>query len=439
MPDPTKTWCVERLLLANFRGFEKLELHLDPETTVLIGINGAGKTAVLDGIAVMLSTVVRELRAGEGRGFALGDVRQQPHRLDSREAVAHMEPSYPVWGGMTAVLDGERYEWSRVRKNKMGKTSWAQNAASAGVADLAVRAGKAQGPLPVLPVIAAYSVERLVGQRRGSGEIGSSRFGAYAAALESKSDMRRLTVFLRDLTVAVGAAKAFDDEPPHAAAMQLQAIDRACTSALRSTGWAAPRWTTAGVTLTHERHGTLLLEQLSAGIGITAGLVIDLASRAARANPWLGSDQLLERVPGIVLIDEVDLHLHPSWQQRILGELRRVFPQVQFIVTTHSPQVLSAVPAEQIRIIDGDAVRRVDHARGLRSDIVLETVMGTEAEAPTEERERLDSYMAKVYAGQGRSDAAVAERRTVEREMGGIGTVPELADADAYMALDDEA
>lgn len=69
-------------------------------------------------------------------------------------------------------------------------------------------------------------------------------------------------------------------------------------------------------------------------------LLGDLARRIAIANPYRENPMEGE---GIVLIDEIELHMHPSWQRRILGVLKQLFPNVQFIITTHSPQVLGSV------------------------------------------------------------------------------------------------
>jgi predicted ATP-binding protein involved in virulence len=84
-------------------------------------------------------------------------------------------------------------------------------------------------------------------------------------------------------------------------------------------------------------------------------MVADLAHRCVRLNPHFGAEAAV-RSPGLVLIDEVDMHLHPAWQQSVLAALRRAFKNMQFIVTTHSPQVISTVPARCIRILDGAAV-----------------------------------------------------------------------------------
>lgn len=66
----------------------------------------------------------------------------------------------------------------------------------------------------------------------------------------------------------------------------------------------------------------------------------------------VGYVTVLENTPGIVLIDEVDLHLHPQWQQTILEDLKKIFPKVQFIVTSHAPAVINSVKRENVRMLD---------------------------------------------------------------------------------------
>lgn len=429
-------WAVLELGLQNFRGFERLDLGFETDLTVVVGRNGAGKTAVLDGIGVMLSTLVRELE-GDTLGFAEADARKTPKNLDSRAAVAEMATAYPVVGSISAVVSGEHHSWTRTRRSARGRTSWAASGARDAVRTLAADARNATGPEPVLPVIAAYGVERLLGVRRASGEIASSRFGAFASALDRQSDLSRLSGFLEGLAMSIGNARAFGDEPPEAAMAQFAAIERACEVVLEQTGWHSPRWNplVRAITLSHRDHGTLPLSHLSTGIRITAGLVIDLASRMARGNPGLGFGELLSEVPGVVLIDEIDLHLHPQWQQEIVGLLRRAFPLVQFIVSTHSPQVLSTVEARQIRVIDGDSVHSVDYANGLRSDIVLRSVLGTDPEPDVEPRRLLAKYLEHIGRGEGLSKETQALRAELDLKLGGVANVPELARADAVMAF----
>lgn len=101
----------------------------------------------------------------------------------------------------------------------------------------------------------------------------------------------------------------------------------------------------------HQDAGTMPVAQLSDGVRNMMGLVADIAFRATKLNPHLGLEAA-RQTAGIVLIDEVDMHLHPSWQQTVLASLQEAFPNIQFIVTTHSPQVLSTVSREHIRVLE---------------------------------------------------------------------------------------
>jgi predicted ATP-binding protein involved in virulence len=95
------------------------------------------------------------------------------------------------------------------------------------------------------------------------------------------------------------------------------------------------------------------MKNLSDGYKNTIGMIADIAYRMAILNPQL-LENVLTETPGIVLIDEVDLHLHPVWQQRIIRDLQTLFPKVQFIVSTHAPSVISSVKRENMLVLDAD-------------------------------------------------------------------------------------
>lgn len=92
------------------------------------------------------------------------------------------------------------------------------------------------------------------------------------------------------------------------------------------------------------------LSQLSDGYKCTISLIADIAYRMAILNPQL-LDRVLVETEGIVLIDEVDLRLHPKWQKRILKDLMNLFPKIQFIVSTHAPEVINSVKSESIVVL----------------------------------------------------------------------------------------
>ena len=117
------------------------------------------------------------------------------------------------------------------------------------------------------------------------------------------------------------------------------------------------------------------LHSMSDGYRGTISLIADIAYRMATLNPAL-REHVLE-TPGAVLIDEIDLHLHPRWQARILDDLVRIFPNVQFITTTHSPVVVASVPRNNIRILEecSTAIPATE-TRGRDASDILNTVLG---------------------------------------------------------------
>ncbi len=105
-------------------------------------------------------------------------------------------------------------------------------------------------------------------------------------------------------------------------------------------------------------------------------LVADIAVRAATLNPFF-EDNVLTETPGIVLVDELDLHLHPKWQRKIVNDLRSIFPKIQFITTTHAPQILVRAGPGEVSLLRRDEetqrihVCRQDIPPGLCADQVL--------------------------------------------------------------------
>ena len=174
----------------------------------------------------------------------------------------------------------------------------------------------------------------------------------------------------------------------------------------------------------------LALDQLSGGVRIMLALAADLARRMAQGNPHFASPLESE---AIVLIDEVELHLHPAWQQRVLADLTRTFPNAQFIVSTHSPQVLTTVKPEQVvelRLESSGIVaeQALAPTYGAESGDVLAAVMGVDGRPDGNPFvELLKQYMALVSVGEGESDTA----RTLRRELESISPQdPDLNRAD---------
>jgi predicted ATP-binding protein involved in virulence len=217
-----------------------------------------------------------------------------------------------------------------------------------------------------LPVIAYYGTNRAIReevQRRRGFKKQFSRFEALTGALEPDSRFRAAFEWFNAMEDQERREKEsrrdFDFRLP-----ELQLVRNAIVRML-PVGFSNPRTETRPLRFVIDRKmpdgetRTLRISQLSDGYRVVLGLAMDLARRMAQANSRMaqGGNPVMNPLdlPAIALIDEVDLHLHPVWQQRVLADLTRTFPGTQFIVTTHSPQVLSTVKRENIRVIGPDA------------------------------------------------------------------------------------
>ena len=170
-----------------------------------------------------------------------------------------------------------------------------------------------------------------------------------------------------------------------------------------------------GVIFTDGNGKRVPIEELSDGYRSVLSMTFELIRQLSRAfGPELifsPGDSSKINAPGVVLIDEVDAHLHPTWQQRVLGDLLRAFPGTQFIVTTHSPQVLSTVPRQNIRVLefeDGQGVARIPDFSPLAHEAgdALAKVMGTLKEPPLPLQGTIRAFEQLVRIGQEDSQEA---------------------------------
>ena len=409
-----------RLVLENFRCFERLELDLHPECTVLVGANGAGKTAVVEALALC---IFRWLGLGLGKGWT-PDIEDRDRRRvgGAVSGVPSWELAGPTslqlwsgpWPGSTVVTaphirvpsgffppnEGlESIGWHRLQSALSGREA------------------------TTLPVFAYYGANRAVPAQpfdvlRDRSPI-ESVLHAYDGAKEADTDVDGLTQWLtwreHVRLQAVERRIRVGEAPQVVVDIPLQAVSSAVCSCLDGAvgfGWSA----SDNDVRVQFRNGTSVpVSALSAGQRSIAMLVADVARRAARLNPHLGAG-VCDTVDGIVLIDEVDLHLHPAWQRRVLADLRRVFPKVQFVATTHSPQVLSSCDPAWVRILKDDgSVTGIDHTRGRDSNALLEDVFGV-SERPEAAREKIHEIALDIHAE--RYAEALAKLDALEADLG---------------------
>lgn len=437
----SNTTYIDRIRLMNFRGFNDLTIDFDPHLTVLVARNGMGKTAVIDGCVVALRYFVDVMVGRTGSaGFSPTDMRVE------FGATGRMIRRVPTTLTAKGRIDGIPTAWKRERARLRGRTTYADAKA------LGDRAGALKKQLirftegsesepPVLPVIAAYGTGRLWSEPRTSkarnrkATTFANPLDAYTDCLDPRSSFKGFALWFeaasREAQRLSGAGPS--NGAPHPQSF-LQAIQRATDEVLRFVGWHSLQWSfyTSSIVATHDSFGELPVTQLSDGVRNALALVADVAHRAVRLNPQFG-EEAPKRTPGIVLIDEVDMHLHPGWQQAIIGSLRRAFPQMQFIVTTHSPQVLSTVPSECIRVLeDSESGVRASvpslQTEGVASADVMASVMKVASTPDVPIRGQLERYRALIQDGAHETPEAQALRHLLNEHFG--EKHPEVVDLD---------
>ena len=410
---------LQQATIENYRAIERLEMRLHPQLTVLHGDNGHGKTSVLSAIAVGLAvipTMTMNMALGTATRRSYPDFLGSDFRKVGQPKV-HLETTTGV-------------QWHRRRRRRSGlSTGDTRHNLEPTIREIVKQDIAEIWPVLDLPIVAFYDTDRAVGTIRRPARPGRNdnrggryiRYPALDGAL-TPTDFQALFDWFYDRENEEirqqRELRSFDYKDPSLDAVR-QAIEAMLPGISRPRMAANPFRFVVSTTSESGEAETLELEQLSGGYRIVLVLAADLARRMAQGNPHLDDPLQSE---AIVLIDEVDLHLHPSWQQRVLPDLMRTFPNAQFIVSTHSPQVLTTVMPEHIARLrrhgDGTvAAATPGPTYGAEAGYALAVEMGTKERPPAEHNEfvaLLEQYNHLVNYGQGKSDEALRLRRKLE-------------------------
>ncbi|MBM3457602.1 MAG: response regulator [Armatimonadetes bacterium] len=340
------TMRIHSLSLCNFRGFEQLELNFAPQFNVLIGDNATGKTAVLEALAIGAGSWFLGIRGAPARQIREADPRVAGRLVGDQFTY---EKQWPVEITCTGEVGGEFVAWTRSLSDKKGRPPLG---GAARVRELAARAeaavlqGDAAEPLPVL---AYYGAGRLwVPPAEGDlrpdlTQEELSRLYVYREGLESRVSPAKLTRWLAHQDYV-----AYQQRSESRLYRVVKEAMRRMLEGAEELRFDAGR---AEVAVRLHDGRVLPFSHLSHGQRNMAALAGDLAMRMARLNPQLG-EAVLGETAGLVLIDELDLHLHPGWQRRVVEDLRSLFPQVQFIATTHSPFIVQSLRDGELISLD---------------------------------------------------------------------------------------
>lgn len=411
---------LRHLDLQDFRGFHKARIKFDERLTVIIGANGAGKSSVLDALWILLDQYSARLL----------DLRASAKRLSDNDARLG---SADTLIGLTIEDDDKEVGWALRKQGAQQRILSRKGSDLDGLKGL-VRAiaGRAsdEGDYLSMAVLPIYYDQRRaladVPQRKRA----KAKHAARDAFAESRGDrgldFRGFVYWFEEReTEELRRQRGHPDyEDPQLASVR-QAISDGTGLASMSYRPIPPRG------LMVSKDGVeLKVDQLSTGERVFLAMAGDLARRLA----MLASDSHDDQPPrAVVLIDEIELHLHPRWQRKILPWMLEAFPHCQFIVTTHSPQVIGDVAARHLRILEfkprGNKVQLATASKGRDSNYLLLSVFGTE-ERSQAVKKRLYAFEKALRHDDLPRATAELEKLTAQME----GSAPEVAIAQSRLA-----
>lgn len=446
---------LRKLTLANFRGFDQIDLDFAEDVTVIAGVNGVGKSGVLKALANALSVALPKFTVSRESPISLDDTDVQLSKpglsmsvtlsLDAATVIVDLTHAAPLpaekAGSLLKRRDDLRFA---TRETKKGSKEERDINDEIRLIESQLDQVLDIATVRILPKDAAAERDELVASLKGGSNqplavfYTTSRFLSRLppvlprtkkvdAATAYDKSLSQLEVSLNDfanwyriVASGVGATKG----------RLFQQLEQAIETFLPEVrdlvlhDGRPPQFSVI------KGGQTLFLEQLSDGERGLLALVFDLTRRLAIANP--DSDNPISEGVALVLIDEVELHLHPSWQRRVLRLLQKTFTRCQFVVSTHSPQVIGQVRPEKLLLLHhGESGKVVttnaSQSFGMDSGWILQNIMGVTArDYETEQK------LSAIY--QGIDDGRLEEARSLAEELRAeIGDFPDLQEALALL------
>lgn len=364
---------IKRLKITDFRGFSKVDIELDGMSTVFFGVNGVGKTSILRSVNLLYAKIINKVVNRK-------ELRQQYNI--ALEDIQHGKPFARIQGDfIMSSGNGEIVSYERGMERKSGKRTHTKDNLDM-IAESIQSAYMSDDQQESVPVFVNYGTNRLVLDipLRIKTHHEFDVYSAYEKSIENRIDFRTFFEWYRNQEDAENAIKVEKKDFGYAD-KALEAVRNAIMAMLPEFEnihiIRKPR-----LAMVVEKEGVKLnVSQLSDGEKCVLAMFGDLAKRLSLANPNMDNPLLGE---GVVLIDEIELHMHPSWQRMILCVLKKTFPNIQFVITTHSPIVLSEVD-DSYKIFymsnDKKETRINDFSRldGFDINYILEEFMGTKS------------------------------------------------------------
>lgn len=434
---------ITSLKIQNFRGFENEAFDFDPQMTVVVGNNTTGKTTLLNAVQIALGAYLKSLHSIPSseafrKNFTLKDVfkRYIPEKKDffPNQGNTRIEASgnffFTCRNGGDFTTEPHPINWWRELRGT--KTTHSKECAGEMIDYVeqmeAARSSADTNVDAIYPLVLSFGVKRIDNDYRSAQKtkLRESRIEkAYKSALLETIDFRSAFDWLYrfDSNLAKGKEFAGTKEA------FINALSEAIPAMSEVEVDSKNNEFIARVSVTGEAPVFQTFENMSDGFKAIISIVAEIAYRCIELNGFLGIEAI-KKTPGIVIIDEVDLYLHPRWQRHILQDFQNAFPLIQFIVSSHSPFIIQSVENKNIITLDGKKGVTDANRRSIEEITMTEMDLQTRRSSKFEDMvNAAEEYYQLVRNGEGCSEAATEVKlRLDEIEM-------EFSDDPAYVAM----
>jgi len=388
---------IKSIKLINYRGAVSLNIDFHRQLNVFIGVNGAGKSTILDSLAIMLSWLVNRLKNTNASGRQISKTE-----INNGQGTAIIEIT-----GVTE--DSQEITW-KIVKTRTGYIHAGERSNFSQLNEYTQQIQRQitehQGQIN-LPLFVYYSVNRAVVDipLKIKTKHQFDSLSAYENALTSGADFRTFFAWFREREDLENENRKYQYDPikPEGFCFpdpQLEAVRETIERFLPDFTNLIVRRNPLRMEVT-KKNKIVTVNQLSDGEKCLIAMLGDLARRMAIANPQ-NPDPLTGN--GLIIIDEIDLHLHPQWLRFVVPKLLEVFPNCQFFISTHSPNIITHVQPESLHFMEqtemGIKFHPVQESYGKNVDRILEDLMGLETTRPKEIAEALKDIYEQISHNQ---------------------------------------
>lgn len=434
---------IRELTVKNYRKFELKKYRLNPRMNVFAGANGSGKTALLEASCVILGAYLSAFKTYVPSRFVFNISKEDSHlKTQVSEDKAILTTGgirqYPC--EVSCKMEWEHHdnviEFRRVLFKEDGRTKFdGTNPMQTSVVEWENQISQAShlDEAQIFPLVLYLSSARLWNEKKSSTQPPRvfNRTEAYTRCLDAKHSTDLAFEYIQQLqSVAIeennGESYAAYDAILNAVNVALQDELKADEQVIFSTRFGKD------IVALKQKDGTVIpFTTLSDGYRNVIKIILDIATRMCILNPYLKGDAL-SKTPGVVVIDEIDLSLHPTWQKRIVDILKSLFPKIQFICATHSPFIIQSLEADELITLDRDEKPSAEEYSGESIEDIAEDIQGVKISQYSEKKIKMFEAAKKFYAALDTSSSK-EEIELLRQEMAYLEA--EYSDNPAYMAL----